>query len=459
MKDIYSYKNKKIHMIGIGGTSMSGIADILLNMGFNVTGSDMNKSSVTDRLEAQGIKVVIGHFAENVHGADVVVYTAAVKQDNPEIVEAKRLGIELIERSDFLGTLTKAYSETIAISGTHGKTTTTSMISAIFMEAVKDPTIQVGADLKMLDNQNYRVGKSEYFIVEACEYVRSFLKFFPKTEVVLNIEEDHLDYYKDINEIKSAFNDFLNIPGEDGLIVVNADDKNCLDISSGHKARVLTFGINNKEADIIAENISINEKGGYSFNAKNTKTGKSLDIHLSVPGYHHIYNALSAILVSEEYGISDTDIQEGLQKFGGANRRFEYVGEKNGAKIYDDYAHHPTEIKATIKAARNIVKGELWVVFQPHTYSRTYALFNEFATAFDGVDHLLLLDIYAAREKDTGLVSSKELAEKINDNSHNCKYIGSLEDASKYLAENIKENDIVLTVGAGTVTKVGRMIV
>ena len=217
--------SKKIHMIGTGGVSMSGIADIIMSMGFKVTGSDMVESANTDRLEKQGIHVVIGHKAENVHGADIVVYTAAVKEDNPEFVEAKRLGIELIERSTFLGLLTELYSETISISGTHGKTTTTSMLSQIFIDAGKDPTVQVGADLKILDNQNYRVGKSDYFIVESCEYVRSFLKFFPKTAVVLNIEADHLDCYKDIDDIKSAFNTFIDIPNEEGLILLNADRK------------------------------------------------------------------------------------------------------------------------------------------------------------------------------------------------------------------------------------------
>lgn len=461
MNDIKTYQNKNIHMIGIGGTSMSGIADILLNLGFHVTGSDMNKSAVTDRLVAQGIPVTIGHFAQNVHGADVVIYTAAVKEDNPEIVEAKKLGIELIERSDFLGGLTKLYKETIAISGTHGKTTTTSMISSIFIEAGKDPSVQVGADVKALNNQNYRVGKSEFFIVEACEYVRSFLKFYPKTEIVLNIEEDHLDYYKDIEDIKSAFQDFLNIPSEDGCLILNADDKNCMSLREGHKAKVLTFGIQNETADIIAKDIKLNETGGYSFTAFFPATGKKIEIHLRVPGYHHIYNALSAILASKEYQIEDEAIQNGLEHFTGASRRFEYVGEKNGAKIYDDYAHHPTEIKATIKAAKNILEGtsgKLWVAFQPHTYSRTYTLFDEFVETFEEADEVVLLDIYAAREKDTGLVSSLQLAKKINEKSNNCKFIATLEEASEYLKDKIGESDILLTIGAGSITKLGRMI-
>lgn len=456
MENILQDNSKKIHMIGIGGVSMSGIADIITSMGFKVTGSDMNKSATTDRLEKQGIKVFIGHNAENVKGADIVVYTAAIKQDNPEIVEAKRLGLELIERSTFLGLLTKLYSETISISGTHGKTTTTSMLSQIFIEAQKDPSVQVGADLKILGNQNYRVGKSDYFIVESCEYVRSFLQFFPKTAVVLNIEADHLDCYKDINDIKSAFNSFLNIPPENGLIILNADDKNCLEISKNHKAKAITFAVENTSADWTAKNITLNKNGGYSFVAicKNDE----VPVTLNVPGYHNIYNALASIAVARYYGITAEKIAQALNDFRGASRRFEYVGTVKGATIYDDYAHHPTEIKATISSAKNMKYNKLWVIFQPHTYTRTYTLFDEFVKAFDGVDNTIIVDIYAAREKDTGLVSSKQLAEKVNEYSKNCKYISTLEEAKEYLLNNIQNDDIILTVGAGSITKLGRML-
>lgn len=448
--------SKKIHMIGIGGVSMSGIADILLNLGYTVTGSDMNESDVTKRLESQGIKVTIGHYAENVHNADIVVYTAAVKQDNIELVEARNLNIETIERSDFLGWLTKSYEETIAISGTHGKTTTTSMISSIFVDAQTDPTIQVGADLSVLDNLNYRVGKSNIFIVEACEYVRSFLKFSPKTAVILDIEEEHLDCYKDLDDIKNTFNEFLDIPPEDGSIILNADDVNCMDISSNHKAKLITYGIKNN-ADWQATNININDDGTYSFTAINGN--ENIEIKLSVLGYHNVYNALAAIAVSKVYNISDEAIISGLAKFTGAKRRFEYVGTYNGTKIYDDYAHHPTEIKATLESAKNIKSNKRWVVFQPHTYSRTYTLFDKFVTAFEDADEVIILDIYAAREKDTGLVSSKQLADEINKYSKNAKYISTLEETAEYLKENLKENDILLTIGAGTVTKLGRMII
>lgn len=456
VKNILNDTTKKIHMIGIGGVSMSGIADILLNMNFKVTGSDMNKSAVTDRLEKQGIHVTIGHFPENVHGSDIVVYTAAIKPDNPEILEAKKLNLQLIERSDFLGAITHLYKNTIAISGTHGKTTTTSMLSAVFMQAEKDPSIQVGADLNLLNNQNYRVGKSDIFIVEACEYVRSFLKFFPRTAIVLNIEEDHLDCYKDLDDIKKAFNNFLDIPSDDGIIILNADDNDCMDIATNHVAKFVSFGINNKNAMWIAENITLCDDGTYKFLAHNQLTQERIEIKLSVLGYHNIYNALAVVATSKEYNISDSDIIKGISNFKGASRRFEMVGKVNGATIYDDYAHHPTEIKATIKSARNIKCNKVWVVFQPHTYTRTYTLFDEFVSAFENADEVILTDIYAAREKDTGLVSAKQLAQKVNEYSHNCTYLSTLEECANYLKDNVTSDDIVLTIGAGTVTKIGR---
>lgn len=446
---------KKIHMVGIGGVSMSGIADILINLGYTVTGSDANESEITKRLETQGIPVKIGHSPENVHGSDIVVYTAAVKQDNPELIEAHNLNIETIERSDFLGMLTKLYKETIAISGTHGKTTTTSMVSSIFLKAATDPTIQVGADLSVLNGMNYRVGKSDYFIVEACEYVRSFLKFFPKTAVVLNIEEEHLDCYIDLEDIKNAFNSFLDIPSEDGTIILNADDSECMSISQNHKAKLITFGIDN-DATWNASNISKEQDGTYSFTAKNDS--EELKIKLSVFGYHNIYNALAAIAVAKSYNLPNEAIIEGLLAFGGAKRRFEYVGTYRGVKIYDDYAHHPTEIKATLKTAKAINNKKIWVVFQPHTYSRTHTLFDKFVTAFEDAGEVIILDIYAAREKDTGIVSSRQLAAKINEHSNNAVYLSTIPEALSYLKVKMKHGDILLTIGAGDVTNLGRKL-
>lgn len=450
-------KSKPVHMIGIGGISMSGIAEILLSMGYTVTGSDSHLSEITERLEKNNIKVYNGHHAENVIGAGIVVYTAAIKPDNPELSKARELNIPTIERSEFLGELTKLYSETIAISGTHGKSTTTSMISLIFMEALKDPTIQVGADLKQLNGTNYRIGSSPYFIVEACEYVESFLKFSPKTAIILNIEEDHLDYYRDINHIKSAFLKFAELVPADGTIIINADNKNCNEIIEKMKSKVVTFGIENEKADWTAKNIHLNTNGHYSFTASSESL--SIDITLSVFGMHNVYNALAAVATASLYNIEPFIIQKALADFTGAHRRFEYTGSFNNAHVYDDYAHHPTEIKATIDAAKNLLHNKLWVIFQPHTYSRTSTLFDEFANAFKAADEVILADIYAAREIDTGIVSSQKLALAINEVSNNCTYLGDFSKIEEYLKENVTENDLVLTVGAGDVYKIGKDLI
>lgn len=450
-------KSKPVHMIGIGGISMSGIAEILLSMGYTVTGSDSHLSEITERLEKNNIKVYNGHYAENVIGAGIVVYTAAIKPDNPELSKARELNIPTIERSEFLGELTKLYSETIAISGTHGKSTTTSMISLIFMEALKDPTIQVGADLKQLNGTNYRIGSSPYFIVEACEYVESFLKFSPKTAIILNIEEDHLDYYRDINHIKSAFLKFAELVPADGTIIINADNKNCNEIIEKMKSKVVTFGIENEKADWTAKNIHLNANGHYSFTASSESL--SIDITLSVFGMHNVYNALAAVATASLYNIEPFIIQKALADFTGAHRRFEYTGSFNNAQVYDDYAHHPTEIKATIDAAKNLPHNKLWVIFQPHTYSRTSTLFDEFANAFKAADEVILADIYAAREIDTGIVSSQKLALAINEVSNNCTYLGDFSKIEEYLKENVAENDLVLTVGAGDVYKIGKDLI
>jgi UDP-N-acetylmuramate--alanine ligase len=279
------------------------------------------------------------------------------------------------------------------------------------------------------------------------------LKFFPKTAVVLNIEEEHLDCYKDLDDIKNAFNSFLDIPSEDGTIILNADDVDCMAIAQNHKANLITFGIDNP-ATWIATNIVKNEDSTYSFTAKSASD--EINVKLSVFGYHNIYNALAAIAVSKTYNLSNEAIIEGLLAFGGAKRRFEYVGMYNEIKIYDDYAHHPTEIKATLKTAKTIAKQKIWVVFQPHTYSRTHTLFDKFVTAFEDADEVIVLDIYAAREKDTGLVSSSQLAAKINEHSNNAIHISTIPEATEYLKEKMNSGDILLTIGAGNVTHLGR---
>lgn len=454
IENLKKYKN--IHMIGIGGVSMSGIAAILTNWGFKVTGSDWAQSEATDKLNSMGIKVTIGHNLEDVKKANVVVYSAAIKQDDPEMVEAKNLNIPTIERADFLGELTRCFKDTICISGTHGKTTTTSMISLCFLEALKDPSIQVGAFLNALDG-NYKVGNSEHFIIEACEYVESFLKFSPKAEIILNIDNDHLDYFKNFENIKKAFIKYTKLLPDDGLLVINGDDKNCLDLPLYTKATILTYGINNKDVNFYAENISFDNDGFPEFDVyKNDEYYEKFK--LSVPGKHNILNALACISLCDYYGIDKKDLQTALRKFTGAHRRFEFKGKLNGASIYDDYGHHPTEIVATSTSVNNKKHNKSWVVFQPHTYSRTKNLLDDFANALLNFDNIIVLDIYAAREINTFNISSKDLVDKINSLERKAIYSPTFEECVSYLKDNVKENDIVLTLGAGTVTKIGPML-
>lgn len=453
--NIKKYKN--IHMIGIGGVSMSGIAAILQNFGFQVTGSDLADSDAVSELQKKGIKVTIGHSLEDVANADAVVYSAAVKQDDPEMLEAKRLGIETIERADFLGALTRCYKDTICISGTHGKTTTTSMVSLCFLEALKDPSIQVGAFLKPL-NGNYKVGNSEHFIIEACEYVESFLKFSPKAEIILNIDNDHLDYFKNLENIKNAFVKYVHLLPDDGILVLNGDDHNCLDLANETKAKSITYGINNKSTDFFAVNIVFDNDGFAEFDVYNKD--KFYDrIKLHVPGMHNVLNALACIALCDAYGIDNESIKNALLKFTGANRRFEFKGKVNGASIYDDYGHHPTEIIATAKSLMNKKYNKSWVIFQPHTYSRTKNLLTDFAKALLNFDNIILLDIYAAREKNTYGISSQDLADKIISLGKDAKYFPEFDDCVDYLKNNVKDGDIVMTLGAGTVTKLGPMLI
>ena len=455
--NIKKYKN--IHMIGIGGVSMSGIAAILKNFGFHVTGSDWVESETTNKLNNLGIHVTIGHSLDDVAKSDAVVYSAAIKQDDPEMLEAKRLHIPTIERADFLGELTRCYQDTICISGTHGKTTTTSMISLCFLEGLQDPSIQVGAFLKQI-NGNYKVGSSEHFIIEACEYVESFLKFSPKAEIILNIDNDHLDYFKTFDNIKNAFIKYTKLLPDNGLLIINGDDSNCRKIVKDSKAKIVTFALENENANFIARNISADKDGFPSFDVYYNNTFYKT-IKLSVPGMHNVLNALACIAVCHEYGISKEDIKNALAKYTGAHRRFEYVGSFNqGVAVYDDYGHHPTEIMATAHAVNQKEHRQSWVVFQPHTYSRTKTLLDDFAKALLDFDNIIITDIYAAREDNIYGVSSQDLVDKLQ-NTYNKKalYISDFNEIAKYLKEHTIKNDIVLTLGAGTVTNIGPLLV
>lgn len=444
-------KENHIHFIGIGGISMSSLAHILLHNGKKVSGSDMTRSHLTDELEKMGAKISIGQSKGNIENPDLVVYTAAISDDNEELKEARRKNIKTIERAVLLGEIMKKYPVAIAVSGTHGKTTTTSMITHVLLENEADPTVTVGGELNAISG-NLRLGRSDYFLTEACEYHRSFLKFFPKIGIILNIEADHLDYFKDLDEIVDTFCDFAALIPEDGTLIIANDNPNTIKTVSHAKCKVITCGLN--DADFTAKNIEFDKNGYPSFDVFHN--GESLTrITLSVNGKHNIYNALCAFACGYDLGFNIDLIKKGLLSFGGTKRRFEKKGEVFGFTIVDDYAHHPTEIKATLKAAKNAKYNKVWCIFQPHTYTRTKALLNDFSKALAYADNIIITDIYAAREKDTGLVSAKDLA----DITEGSVYIKEFEDIKDYIIKNAKEGDLVITMGAGTVYKIGEMII
>ena len=435
---------------------MSGIAEILKHWGYTVTGSDLSDSPTIERLNSHGIKSTVGHDLDSLIHSDLVVYSAAISSTDIEMLEAQKLNIPTIERADFLGEITKIFKNTIGISGTHGKTTTTSLISVCFVEAGLDPNIQVGADLKEI-NGNYRTGNSDYFILEACEYVESFLKFRPKTEVVLNIDNDHLDYFKNFENIKNAFVKYVTLLPDDGLLVLNGDDKTCLSLAEHTNAKIITYGINNIDADFTAKNINYDSNGFPSFDVY-YKNEIYETMALSVRGSHNVLNALAAISVCHHYGLEKSPIKRALKKFTGASRRFEFKGKFNSVSIFDDYAHHPTEIIATANALNKISFNESWVIFQPHTYSRTIQHLDDFAKALLPFDNIIITDIYAAREKNIYGVSSKDLANKLEALGKKVSYLSDFNEIVETIKSNVKENDIVITLGAGTVTKIGPMI-
>ena len=437
---------------------MSGIAEILHFWGIRVTGSDCNESEITNRLIKNGIQVTIGHDLVNVSKADAVVYSAAIRNNDIELSRARELNIPTIERGTFLGEITKAFENSICISGTHGKTTTTSMISMCFLEANRDPSIQVGAYLKPIDG-NYRVGNSEYFIIEACEYVESYLKLFPKAEVILNIDNDHLDYFKTFDNIVASFGKYVGLLPNDGLLVINSDDVNCRQIIKNASCKTVTYALENDSANFIARNITFDRNGFPTFDVYHNRSFYKT-ISLSVPGIHNVLNALACIAVCYEYGLQKEEIKNGLLKYTGAHRRFEYIGSFNkGVSVYDDYGHHPTEIMATSYAVKQKKCRQSWVVFQPHTYSRTKSLLDDFAKSLLDFNNIIITDIYAAREDNIYGISSQDLVDKIHSYGKKALYIPDFNDIVKYLKERTIEKDIVLTLGAGTVTNIGPMLV
>ncbi len=447
----------KIHFIGIGGISMSALAEICLNKGYKVSGSDANESHIVSKLRNQGAEIFLGHKTENISDdIDLVVYTAAIDNKNPELVASKQKNKLTMSRAAFLGQIMREYENSIAVSGTHGKTSTTSMLSTIFEFSNLDPTILVGGNLSTIGG-NVKIGNSNHFITEACEYVDSFLNFNPKISIVLNIEEDHLDYFSGLDEIKASFNKFGKLLPEDGYFIINGDDENTQDILHDVKASVITYGTNPNNNAIIS-NITFNESGFGSFDLtlKEENLGR---FEISVPGIHNIFNATGAILTAYVSNIALESIRENIKAYAGVGRRFEIKGNYNGALVVDDYAHHPTELKATLSAAKNLKKSNLWCIFQPHTYTRTKALLGDFAEAFYSADKVIITDIYAAREDDPGDIHSKDLVNKLYHNQVDVEYISSFDDIVKHLAENVKENDLVITAGAGSVYQVAEKLV
>ena len=444
----------RIHFIGIGGISMSGFAELLHSLGFTITGSDWHESRITRHLESLGIQVVYGQREENItKDIDLVVYTAAVKKSNPEYREAERLQIPLMERARMVGQVMKNYSSAIAISGTHGKTTTTSIASHIFLEANLDPTISVGGILQAIGG-NIRIGRSEHFITEACEYTNSFLQFYPTVGMILNIEEDHMDFFKDIDDIRSSFRAFAERIPAHGTLIINADIENYDEITEGLSCRVLTYGLDNTEADFTASQITYDEMGRGSFDA--IVHGKFMGrFSLSVVGRHNISNSLGCLALASLYGIDKETIGRALTAFHGTDRRFEYKGEKNGFTIIDDYAHHPTEIRATLTAAQKYPHKTLWCVFQPHTYTRTKAFLKDFAASLSLADKIILADIYAAREKDPGDISSRNLEQELQKLGKEVYYFPCFDDIEKFILENLVDGDLLITMGAGNIVEIG----
>ena len=450
-------KYRKIHCIGIGGIGLSGVAEVLLSRGYEVSGSDMRESDITEKLMEQGAKVFLGHRAKNVEDVDLVVYTVAVGDDNPELARARELGIPTVTRAQALGAIMREYNNSIAISGTHGKTTTTSMLSLILKNARKEPTILVGGNLEEIGGNCY-VGDKNYFVTEACEYRDSFLELRPNIEIILNIDSDHLDYFKDVEHIASSFEKFASLVPDDGVVIAYDSNAFVRHAIEG-LPNVVTFGIA-QGCDYYASNIGFDADGMPRFDVNHE--GENLcTVNLRIPGEHNILNALAAFACSHILGVDIDDIVRTLESYRGTHRRFDILGRTStDVKIIDDYAHHPTEIKATLAAIKNMKHNTLWCLFQPHTYTRTVALIDEFGEAFDDADEVILAEIYAAREKNIYKISSKTMMEKIldHDPSKHIFYIEDFEDIASFVYEKAEPGDLVLTMGAGDIYKVGEMI-
>ncbi len=447
-------KPLRIHFVGIGGISMSALALILLQRGWQVSGSDHKQSALTEKLVQHGARVYIGHNATNIEGAQCVVYTSAVPPDNVELVAAQHNHIPVFTRAELLAALMAEARCGIAVAGSHGKTTTTAMIGLMLDYAQLEPTVLLGGDLEAIHG-NVKVGNGGYLVAEACEYYNSFLSLRPRIGVITNIDADHLDYFGNLNGVKEAFRQFARLLPADGYLVACYDDVNVQDVLPGLKCQVVTYGLA-KEADWQAANIEL-YAGGSSFDV--LFQGKPVArMSLRVPGLHNVFNALAATATGHIVGLSLETIVCSFAYYQGTHRRFELQGTYHGAVIYDDYAHHPNEIRATLAAARTFAPQRIISVFQPHTYTRTEALLEEFAEAFAEADMVLLVDIYAAREQNTSGITSAHLADQMQKRHPHAFYAGSLQNAAAYLSHRLRKGDLLITMGAGDVYRVADLL-
>ena len=446
---------KHLHFIGIGGSSMSGLARFMLQKGCAVSGSDRDASHKTEALEKLGVKIYIGHSAENVHGADLVVYSAAIAESNPERAEAKRLGIPQVERAVLLGRLMSTFDQAICVSGTHGKTTTTSMIAQIFVEAGEDPGVHIGGELDAIGGGT-RVGGGNTFIAEACEYSGSFWHFYPTIALILNIDEDHLDFYKDLDDIEASFRRFAGLVPEDGWVVGWGDDPRVRHVLSALKCRTRTYGLEPYN-ELRAEDISYDELGRPRFTV--TLYGHPLcEVELAVSGEKNLLDALAAIAVSDIAELPMSRVSETLSHFTGAHRRFDLTSVTDGVRVYQDYAHNPAEMKTAIHIAAMQPHKTLWAVWQPHTYSRTKALFNGFVETFDEADHILITDVMGARESDPGDIRSEMFLEPLRARGKRVDVTPTFDDAEAYLRSHWHSGDLVITLGCGNIDLLNEQI-
>ena len=442
-----------IHFIGIGGISMSGLAEILLEEGFTISGSDARESELTEKLSRMGASVYYGQSASNIkEGVQLVVYTSAIHADNPELREAVRQQLPTLTRAELLGQIMDNYKDSIGVSGTHGKTTTTSMIAQILLACGTDPTISVGGILKSIDG-NIRVGNSEVFLTEACEYTNSFLHFNPRYALILNIEEDHMDFFKDLDDIRHSFTAFAHKTPANGGVIINGAIDNYEEITAGIAGRTITYGLDASN-EYYAEDVRFHAQGFTSFTLMHREENLGV-ITLHVPGLHNVSNALAAAALATELGISPDCIAKALAEFTGTARRFEVKGTLGGITIIDDYAHHPTEIAATLSAARTYPHDRIVCVFQPHTYTRTKAFLTDFAKSLSAADVVVLADIYAAREQNTIGISSRDLKRELEKLGTECYYFPSFDEIENFLLKKCMHGDLLITMGAGDILQVG----